>query len=278
MTIAMPAAVPRTCETCPESLAGRHANARFCRSCSRARSLAQSNAKAPTVYERVCQHCDLPFVAPSKRQRYCSSRCSGLATVPPPPTAPCRACGVTFTGHGIGCRRACTAWIRRHPGRPIPTACGNCAGPIIGRAVGALYCSRACAGSVMAKRRRAAREGRPVHRIVPLDIFERDRWTCHLCTFPIDRDQRDKQPGAPSIDHLIPVAHPDYPGHIAPNLAAAHWACNVAKGARARPEDFDRYERQLDPPARPPTAALDAASGPESISTRTRTTPRRSQR
>jgi hypothetical protein len=121
--------------------------------------------------------------------------------------------------------------------------CGYCTGPIVGRALGSLYCSRDCATNVMAQRRRAARQGKPVHRIRPADIFERDDWVCHLCTRPIDRVQRGKHPLAPALDHLIPVAHPDYPGHIAANLAAAHWACNTAKGARVTADDFALYAR-----------------------------------
>lgn len=41
-----------------------------------------------------------------------------------------------------------------------------------------------------------------------------------------------------SIDHLIPVAHPDYPGHVWENLAPAHLICNIRKGARP---STDRY-------------------------------------
>lgn len=231
----------RVCLECGTDISCRGRNALRCAPCARRREIAQTNAKPRVQYSRTCEYCTAPFTTCTKRARFCSQPCAGRGGRQRPVERACPACGQDFVGWGIGCSRACTAWIRCHPGVARPTECGNCAGPISGRTAGSLYCSRACAGTVMAKRRRAAVRGRPVERVVPRDIFTRDGWTCHLCLQSIDRTQTGRQPLAPSLDHLIPIAHPDYPGHIAANLAAAHWRCNVAKGERATPSDFALY-------------------------------------
>lgn len=162
---------------------------------------------------------------------------------PQPPQRTCPVCGELYTGRSTACSRRCLHWAKKHPDVPVPTTCGWCSGSLAGRAYGSRYCSDVCVAKVGAQRRRAARNGKPVHRIDPVDIFERDGWICHICAEPIDRSQSGKQPGAPALDHLIPVAHPDYPGHIAANVAASHWVCNTAKNCRATTEDFALYER-----------------------------------
>jgi 5-methylcytosine-specific restriction endonuclease McrA len=73
------------------------------------------------------------------------------------------------------------------------------------------------------------------------DIFERDKWHCHLCGQPVDKSLAGHHPLMASLDHIIPVSDPGYPGHVAANLALAHLICNTSKGARARAEDWARY-------------------------------------
>ncbi|MBF6411054.1 HNH endonuclease [Nocardia farcinica] len=81
--------------------------------------------------------------------------------------------------------------------------------------------------------RRARKRGLPVEKISRAEIFERDDYTCHICCQPID--------GSPVLDHLIPLALPDSPGHVRANVAAAHAFCNSSKCARVRPEDYELY-------------------------------------
>ena len=47
----------------------------------------------------------------------------------------------------------------------------------------------------------------------------------------------------PVLDHLIPLAHRDSPGHVRENVACAHAYCNASKRDRVRPEDYDLYIR-----------------------------------
>lgn len=251
----------RACADCGADISTRQHNALRCVSCATCRA-PWDRGKRRTQYDHTCQLCGHPYRSRVKGQRYCSGRCGGKASSPPPPTRPCPACGAEFTGWAAACSRPCCAWTRRHPNELIPTVCGWCAGSIVGRQIGSLYCSSLCARLTMCGRRRANRNGQPVHRIRPSDIFERDKWTCHICAEPIDRTLRGRTPGSPALDHLIPISHADYPGHLAANLAAAHWSCNNAKGKRMTDADLALHLALLAalPPGEP--AKRHAWSGP----------------
>lgn len=81
----------------------------------------------------------------------------------------------------------------------------------------------------------------PVESVLPADVFARDNWTCHICNGRIDRTLRGKDPMMVSLDHVIPIDDPDYPGHVWENLATAHLRCNIRKGHRATDRDWMLY-------------------------------------
>ena len=62
------------------------------------------------------------------------------------------------------------------------------------------------------------------------EIAARDGWVCAYCTEPVDPDTRFPDPMAGELDHVIPVTHPDYPGHTRENAALVHSRCNKTKG------------------------------------------------
>lgn len=67
-------------------------------------------------------------------------------------------------------------------------------------------------------------------------IYQRDRWTCHLCDLPVSRTLAHPHPMSPSIDHLVPI---DSDGSDDPaNLATAHLACNLHKHTAAMGEQL----------------------------------------
>lgn len=66
--------------------------------------------------------------------------------------------------------------------------------------------------------------------VEPAVVFERDTWTCHLCGEAIDRALSGRHRWGPTLDHLVPLALGGE--HSYANVAAAHRACNSAKGAR----------------------------------------------
>ena len=75
--------------------------------------------------------------------------------------------------------------------------------------------------------RRARMCGAFVESVTHAEIFERDNWTCHICGKQIDRNMKGRNPLAPSIDHIIPLAKGGL--HERSNLAAAHFGCNSSK-------------------------------------------------
>ena len=77
--------------------------------------------------------------------------------------------------------------------------------------------------------RRARVLGSPTAPYSDLDIFERDAWTCGLCSGRIDR-LLPRGRWSASVDHVIPVARggADTPE----NVQAAHLGCNSRKRDR----------------------------------------------
>lgn len=62
-------------------------------------------------------------------------------------------------------------------------------------------------------------------------IIKKDKPPCHLCGEPIDYDAGHLNPLSFTIDHITPIARGG--SDTLDNLAAAHRACNRAKGAKA---------------------------------------------
>lgn len=77
------------------------------------------------------------------------------------------------------------------------------------------------------KRRAAMARG---EKIVHLLVFQRDEWTCHLCSKIIDKYLRGDSWMRATLDHVIPLSKGGT--HTYDNVAAAHWLCNMAKGDR----------------------------------------------
>lgn len=107
-----------------------------------------------------------------------------------------------------------------------------------------MYCGRACQATSGKERRAAKIAGAKVERVYPIDIYERDGWICHLCGVRIDPLLTERyNPSRVSLDHIIAVAAPGFPGHVWENVAAAHLGCNIAKGDRVSAADRALYAR-----------------------------------
>lgn len=163
------------------------------------------------------------------------------------------------------CRRCGGRWVRRDPGvvciecrqlyhkerarltsrdkarsRATPTSeatCHHCGRPYPSRSVredgrwvsrGA-YCSDGCmrrAGKRLRRDRERTNGSRPIHRG---RIYQRDGWLCGICGGPVERGLLVPSPGAPTLDHIVPLAHGGR--HIESNVQLAHFICNTRKGA-----------------------------------------------
>jgi 5-methylcytosine-specific restriction endonuclease McrA len=82
-----------------------------------------------------------------------------------------------------------------------------------------------------AKRRMLELGKSPIVEIVePLEIFERDSWSCQICHRPVNPKSIDPyDPQRVTLDHRMPIALGG--AHSKSNLQTAHLSCNSRKGA-----------------------------------------------
>ena len=82
------------------------------------------------------------------------------------------------------------------------------------------------------ERRRALKRGASsAESFTNTSIFERDNWTCGICSAPVDGSLEWPDPLSVSLDHVIPVSLGGE--HSPSNTQCAHLFCNLSKGNRA---------------------------------------------
>lgn len=113
-----------------------------------------------------------------------------------------------------------------------PFTCVYCG--VRGEAVGArarVTCGSAACLSANDRQHTTVRQARvrgaTVEVFVYSEVFERDGWTCMVCSAPIDRELKYPHPLSVSLDHIIPVARGGE--HSRRNAQAAHLVCNSRK-------------------------------------------------
>lgn len=204
---------------------GRHSpKTKQCRACSASFVVIDNSGKrfcSPTCREewdavpRVpvsftlskfrCQECEARFVPAQSNSRFCSLRCSQVAsqkerTAGSRGERQCPECGVSFI-------------------------------PPYGRAHSS-YCSNECAHRsnrrVRRKIERARLRSAKVEAVNPTKVFERDGWRCHLCGCKTPRRLRGSfDDRAPELDHIVPLSQGGE--HSYRNTACACRKCNGAK-------------------------------------------------
>lgn len=224
------------------------ASVRLCGSCGEPLGDVRANCKRHPACARKHHNQQTVALARAKRLDQAASRC-------------CVDCGdsidhrIRLTKYCEDCKRRrdyaiTSSWHdRRRPPRKAP-GCVTCGVDITGRRSNARYCT-ACRRRRQLDRisaRRAVKRGNgwasdPRNVVFRDEIFARDGFKCHICNGPTAVEYSLDDPLSPVIDHLIPLALPESPGHVPENLACAHQRCNRAKGARVRPEDWDLYHR-----------------------------------
>ena len=157
------------------------------------------------VWFPTCEWCNELFTSQTAEARWCSSSCQAAAIRKTWPTCPviyctCAECGALF--------------VNPHE---HPTCSVGCAD------------ARAKSLKRDAKhRRRVLERGAFVESVSRRYIHERDRWTCHLCGEPVDREAVVPAALAPTLDHVIPLAAGGT--HERANVRTAHYRCNAIKG------------------------------------------------
>lgn len=78
--------------------------------------------------------------------------------------------------------------------------------------------------------RRARKKNAFVANVYRLEIYDRDNYECQICGQKLDMSLTVPAPGAPTIDHIIPLANGGT--HEPSNAQAACFMCNAIKGNR----------------------------------------------
>lgn len=69
-----------------------------------------------------------------------------------------------------------------------------------------------------------------------LEIWQRDRWVCQICTKKVDQSLRWPNPLAPTADHIIPRSQGGLDLRV--NVRLAHFGCNSSRNNRGGNEQL----------------------------------------
>lgn len=239
------------CAACGTEFSTRHSHAKFCsKACG---EWTTRHPGVPRDLSRICVTCGAAFIGGTMAAKHCSLRCSSAASkrrtreirTAYRPVVTCAACGKELPRGkragskycNIRCSRAYYVAPHRFADR-FGRTCERCGVSIPDtERLNKRFCTSNCQVMFNQEMRRVRKRGLPVERISRAAIFERDNMVCHLC----GGDITDK----PVLDHIIPIARPDCPGHVWENVAAAHAFCNHSKRDRVKKSDYDLYERLL---------------------------------
>ncbi len=75
--------------------------------------------------------------------------------------------------------------------------------------------------------RRSLIRNQTAERFDPIEIFDRDRWTCGICRKRISKKLEWPHPRCASIDHVVPIVEGG--PHSRANVRATHLQCNLRK-------------------------------------------------
>lgn len=78
-----------------------------------------------------------------------------------------------------------------------------------------------------ARRRMLVKQADRGERFAPLDVYERDGWTCGVCRLEVDPGLPWPHPMSTSVDHILPLSRGGT--HVLTNVQCAHLSCNSRK-------------------------------------------------
>lgn len=161
----------------------------------------------------VCPQCGDAFTAKSADRVYCYGKWCTQAAYQKRRSA---GTGLLMGAHAVTCDECGTEFIGKHPS--------------------ARWCSKQCANRHWGRVRSRRRTALSATAYTDLEIFERDKWRCHLCGKKVSKSADRKAPTGATIDHLLPIA---LGGRDEPaNVACAHNQCNREKRTRAMNEQL----------------------------------------
>lgn len=123
---------------------------------------------------------------------------------------------------------------------PVPVVelpcpfCGAVMHGVTRRQCGAAECRRKAQAERSRRHmhvRRARLLGNDWEPFDPLEVYDRDGWTCGICDLPVDPNLASPNPGSVSLDHIVPVSL--HGPHTRENTRCSHLGCNMKRGNRA---------------------------------------------
>ena len=189
-------------------------------------------------FVRDCARCAMPFQPKSPMSTYCSPECA-LEPRAEIVQRSCIECGAPFEplmGARL-CSDACRvarnragqkAWSQEHrpPMGKRTSTCPLC-GLVFKGYTRQVYCAPRCGLHGSRDARRARERGAFVEAVWRSKVYERDGYVCQICHKPCKMTALAPHPKAPTLDHIIPLAHGGT--HEYANVQLAHFLCNSRK-------------------------------------------------
>lgn len=170
---------------------------------------------------RICEICQIEYNPTWKLQRTCGRDCGSILRGRIPG-------GVSklrpfYTSH---CQSCSTLIFSVQPKRAL------CENPeclkLANRKRGiAQYAKNPERFKTAAHRRRALVNLAFVEDVKLLEVANRDRWICHLCNEPVEKNLKNRNPKMGSLDHVIPISKGGK--HSYENTKLSHYECNLIK-------------------------------------------------
>jgi len=170
----------------------------------------------------------------------CSSECEQLARCTQKQCVICNEPYFSPPNSGTTCSKPCTRRLTRQRSGKVALFCQLCNKIYTVDAIqlNSRFCSMKCRERVRLQMRRsylnawqrvrsAKVKTATVDKFSPLDVYQRDNWTCYICSNPVDRNQTHPEPLAPTVDHVIPISKGGE--HSLNNCRCAHAICNMRK-------------------------------------------------
>lgn len=179
--------------------------------------------KAKPEKQKKCLHCGIEFIDKSGNKKFCQTRCGQLYRARLNGIQPayrikeviCKHCKKQFkpkTSDNVTfCSRDCSFLYQKKHGKKH----GN---------------AWKFQKTSQAKRKQRIKAN-GFERINKTKVFERDKWTCHICGCKTPKSKRGTfEMNAPEVDHIIPLAAGG--SHTYGNVACACKRCNIKKSTK----------------------------------------------